>query len=170
LLENVKDIAETAALICAGVYFSYRARVGYFRINLSLSVGSSRGRRSETEDYLVVSVKLTKGPNGSLTLHDAQARVSWAGGGRCLTFPGIARSSFDTTSVPHARKQAAWDRVSAESPFLKIVPGEETELAVHCEVPRNEVCSIEVVVLGQQTNRKPIGQWKASHVSLPRAA
>jgi hypothetical protein len=170
MLEHLKDVAETAALACAAVYFGYRARIGYFRVNLSLSVSSSREQCSQSEDWLVVALKLAKGPNGSLTLHDAQARVTWTGGSRILAFPGIARSSFDTSSVPYDRRVVSWDRVSAGSPLLKIVPGEETELAVHCEVPRQEVCNIEIVVLGQQTHRNPIGQWKASHVSLPRAA
>jgi hypothetical protein len=169
LLEHLKDIAETIALACGGIYFGYKTFTGYFRVNLSLSVKCSREKHSGTEDWLVVSVTLDKGPNGSLTLHDVQARVSYAGSEQVVTFPGIERSSYEDTGTPSLRKVISWGRVSTSSPHLKIVPGEKTELTTYCKVPGGEVCLVEVAVLGQQTNKKPFGQWKASCVSLPKA-
>ena len=169
-LEHVKDVAETIALACGGAYFGYKAYTGYLRVNLSLSIQCFRQTANTTQDALVVSVRLTKGPNGSLTLHDIQARVSQGDSSEVVTFRGIDRSSYTDQTEPFARKVIAWTRVSATSPALKLVPGEATELAAHCSVPTNSVCLVEVAVLGQQTNRHPFGQWKASCVSLPTRA
>jgi hypothetical protein len=168
-IENVKDLAEAIALVSGGVYFGIKAYSGYFRVNLSLSITCSRQRCSETEDYLVVCAKLSKGGNGSLTLHDARARVTFGDSRLNVSFPGVDRSSYDTSSDSSARKVIAWERVSETSPFLKIIPGEQTELSVSCRVPPEQVCTVEVAVLGQQTNWKPVGQWKASCISLPAA-
>lgn len=97
LLEHLKDIAETIALACAGIYFAYKAFTGYFRVNLSLSVECSREKHSAEDDWLVISIILEKGPNGSLTLHDAQAKVAYRGAQQVVTFPGIERSSHGDT-------------------------------------------------------------------------
>ncbi len=169
-LDHAKDIAETVALICGGAYFGYKAYTGYFRVNLSLSLQCSRQAASATQDVLAICARISKGPNGSLTLHDVQARVSYGDSNELVTFRGIERSSYDSKTEPFARKAITWSRVSAESPALKLVPGEATELAAHCNVPKDSVCLVELAVLGQQTNRTPYGQWKASYVSLPRSA
>ncbi len=167
-LEHAKDIAETIALICGGAYFGYKAYTGYLRVNLSLSLQCSRQSASGTQDFLIICARISKGPNGNLTLHDVQARVSRGNMSEVLRFRGIERSSYGEQAEPFVRRAIVWDRVSATSPALKLVPGETTELAVHCTVPKDSICLIEVVVLGQQTNRNPFGQWKASCVSPPR--
>jgi hypothetical protein len=169
LLDHSKDIAETIALACGAIFFGYKAITGYFRVNLSLSLQCSRERHSSTEDWLVVTATLEKGPNGSLTLHDAQAKVTFAGTAQFVTFAAIERSSYQDSDVPLGRKVICWPRVSASSPQLKLIPGEKTQLASYLKVPSAEVCLIEVAVLGQQTNKNPFGQWKASCVSLPKA-
>ena len=170
LLEYLKDIAQTIAMAFGGVYFGYKAFIEYFRVNLSLSVKCSREKHSDTEDWLVVSVTLDKGSNGSLTLHDAQARVTYAASEHVVTFPGIERSSYEDAERPFLRKVIAWGSVSTSSPHLKMIPGEKTELTTYCKVPSGEVCLVEVAVLGQQTKKNPVGQWKASCVSLPKTA
>ena len=170
MLEHAKDIAEVAALLSGGVYFGYKAFTGYLRVNLSLSVRCVRQSDSATNDVLVIYARMVKGANGSLTLHDVQAQVRYGESTEQISFRGIDRSSYRAEAAPHARKVIAWGQVSATSPTLKLVPGEETELAAYCAVPANAVCLVEVAVLGQQTNRNPFGQWKASCVSLPKEA
>jgi hypothetical protein len=167
MLEHLKNIAEIIALVCGGIYFGYRALTGYFRVNLSISMACSRARHSDAEDWLTISMVLDKGANGSLTLHDAQARITHADSQQVATFPGIERSTYGDVRVPFPRKEIVWTRVSATSPHLKLIPGERMELSTYCKVPRGEVCMVEVAVLGQQTNKNPFGQWKASHVSMP---
>jgi hypothetical protein len=168
VIEHIKDIAEAIALVCAGGYFIYRTWTGYFRVNLSLSIECVRQAADSERDVLAITAVLKKGANGSLTLHDVQARVEFDGSERFVTFGGIGRSSYDSSKEPFLRKVLVWNRLSSTSPALKLVPGEETRLAATCLVPTNSVCVVEVAVLGQQTNRNPFGQWKASYVSLPR--
>ena len=169
-VEHAKDIAEAVALACAAGYFLFKAYTGYFRVNLSLSLECSRHAAHSSNDTLVVRAILTKGTNGSLTLHDVQARVIYGEATSLLVFRGIERSSYDSVTSPFPRKVIAWSRVSAQSPMLKLVPEEVTELAAFCEVPSGAVCTVEFAVVGQKTNRKPLGQWKATSVSVPRAA
>jgi hypothetical protein len=169
LLEHAKDIVETIALACGGIYFGYKAYTGYLRVNLSLSVQCYRQAASATHDVLVVCARLTKGANGSLTLHDVQARVSHDASSELIAFRGIERSTYEGRTEPFERKAIVWTRVSTTSPALKLVPGEATEFAAYCSVPTDSVCLVEVAVLGQQTNRSPYGQWKSSCVSLPQS-
>jgi hypothetical protein len=170
LTEHAKDIAEIFALICTGVFFGYKAYTGYLRVNLSLAVDCLRQKSNEANiDYLVLAVGLSKGPNGSLTLHDVQARISYEGGVQIHSFGSIGRCASNTSSGADGRRTIDWSRESVESPFLKLVPGEETRLSLVCRVPTRLACLVEVVVLAQRTNGIPFGQWKASSISLPIA-
>ena len=144
-VENIKDIAQIVALLGAGIFFIYKMITGYLRVNLSLAIECQRQKSVVGgADDLVVSLKLQKGPTGSVTLHDAQVRVSYEGTVQALS-------------------------VSTKSPLLRLVPGEETQLAVACAVPVNAVCLVEVVIVGRRIRSHPFCQWRASSVSLPRA-
>lgn len=171
MIEHGKDLAEIVALMCTGVFFAYKAYTGYLRLDLSLAIECQRQQRVDGDgDHLVVCVRLHKGPNGSITLHDVQSRISYESTQECLSFVGIERS--DTTPDPVGKRRTIdWLRNNSSSPFLKLVPGEETQLSVGCTVPSGAVCLVEVGVLGIRTNLPgPFGQWKASSVSLPRTA
>ena len=146
----------------------FKVHTGYFRVNMSLFVRCHRESESTTHDVLVVYVRLAKGANGSLTLHDVQARVNHNGTNEFVTFYGIERSTYTDVSQPFNRKAIVWGSVDTKSENLKLIPGEETEFVAYCNVPVNSVCLVEVAVLGQKTNGSPFGQWKASCVSLPK--
>ena len=171
-IEHTKDIAESVALLCGGFFFGYKWYTGYLRVNLSLSVQCKRQSRSDrASDYLVVCVKIQKGPNGSVTLHDAAARVTYGDTSQLLSFPGIARSEHQSKDFGGvARHVIDWPRISSASPLLKLVPDEETELSMFCKVPSDATCTVEVAILGRKTQGHPFGQWKASCTSLPRVA
>ena len=167
-IEHARDIAEAVALLCAGAFFGYKAYTGYLRVNLSLSIQCQRHASATAgEDYLAVSVRLAKGANGSLTLHDVKARIAHHQEVQFLSFTGVTRSECVSELQPYARKVVDWSRLSEQSPLLKVVPGEETQLSAFCKIPAGWACVVEVVVLGQRTNRRAMGQWKASCVSLP---
>jgi hypothetical protein len=168
LIEHAKDIAEILALIGTGLFFGYKAYTGYLRVNLSLAVDCLRQRSNDAEiDYLVVTLGLRKGVNGSLTLHDVQARISGEGVDQIHSFGSIERCATNAASSADGRKTIDWSRSNAESPLLKLVPDEETRLSLVCRVPTQSACLVEVAVLGQRTNGIPFGQWKASSVALP---
>jgi hypothetical protein len=166
ILDHPKDFAEIAALASAALFFLYRAVAGYLRVNLSVSLIFLREpRRDQSTDNLVVSVRLAKGPNGSIALHDATARITVDGNVQVLPFPGTSRSKRVQSNE---RSSINWSEVEQSSPLLKLVPGEETELALTLAVPNNSICLIEVAVLGKRVFGTAFGQWKASGVSLPR--
>ena len=132
-IEHAKDIAEAVALLCAGTFFAYKAYTGYLRVNLSLSVQCQRQASATAgEDYLVVVVRLAKGANGGLTLHDVKARIAHRQEVQFLSFAGVSRSEYVSELQPYARKVVDWSRLSEQSPLLKVVPGEETQLATFC--------------------------------------
>jgi hypothetical protein len=149
-IEHARDIAEAVALLCAGAFFGYKAYTGYLRVNLSLSIQCQRHASATAgEDYLAVSVRLAKGANGSLTLHDVKARIAHHQEVQFLSFTGVTRSECVSELQPYARKVVDWS------------------LSAFCKIPAGLACVVEVVVLGQRTNRRAMGQWKASCVSLP---
>lgn len=164
----LKDIFQIGALASAACFFVYKAVTGYLRVNLSLSIECRRQRHQNTDDdNLVVCVRLKKGGNGSLALHDAKAQVFYGSVKHIASFPGIRRSARTNTDPKRQRQHIDLPSEDANSPFLKLVAGEETELATALKVPRSAVCEIEVAILGRQVHGFPFGQWKASCVSLP---
>jgi ligand-binding sensor domain-containing protein len=161
-----KDLAECLAFLSAAVFFLYKVGAGYLKVDLSMSAKCDRHHTAhQSKDNLVIHVHLKKGPNGSLALHDAKARVMYQDSHIEVAFPGIRRSSFEPAPDGAGRK-INW-KVSKTSPLLRMIPGEETELTTVCEVPSGEVCKIEIVILGKTDVWSRFGQWKASCVSLP---
>jgi hypothetical protein len=72
---DIRNGAETFALICAGVFFLYKAYTGYLRVNLSVFLRCQRQHIDNLSDYLVTIMHLKKGENSSLTLHEVAARI-----------------------------------------------------------------------------------------------
>lgn len=172
LLIDTRDLLEVFALFAATLFFFYRFITGYFITNLSLSVTSFRqGSHSGGKDFLVVVAKLSKGERGSLSIHDAQVEVSWNGGKMQKPLIGIDRRSFTTDrSGSTERKVIDFGRGSKKAPFLRLTPGEETHFSCYLEVPSESVCSVDVIVLGQNPASSLVGQWRASTISMPMTA
>lgn len=68
------------------------------------------------------------------------------------------------------RRVIDWTKRAETSPFLRLTPGESTRISILYpdKLLKNEMCFIEVAVLGKQANGKKGGQWKATYVSVPR--
>ena len=177
------SLAQLVALISAALFFGYKFVTGYFRLDLSVLVTCQRENSTENGlDTLVVTTLLEKGTDGTLELHDAQAKIAMAGRIEYLDFPGIRRSSYvdgsdELTSGINARIN--WNEDHAKSPRIHMTPGEKTEIALFCRVPSEEVCTIEVAIAGRKSfgilksfarifGQPKMGQWKACSVSLPK--
>jgi hypothetical protein len=167
--ETLKNLAEALALAAGGVFFIYRFVLGYFFVNLSLSLDSDRWRISRTGlDQVCVKCKLSKGDRGSLVLHDARVRVSWKSGFKIVPLSEVDRRSYRTERLgKEERKVVNFDRGSEKSPLLSLTPGEATEFACCVEVPQDVVCLIELVVLGKTKASPWVSQWRASTVLEP---
>jgi hypothetical protein len=192
--EDIKAIAETFALICAAILFLYKWKEGYDYVNLSLSVSSVRSHLSADKDLLVIRAKLKKGSRASVSIHEAQARLTWDGNTdhTPVPFVGIHRLSYkpseekpltykpsesalmalfsrlgDGPSLKE-RKTINWDKIS-DTALIRLSPNDEAEFSCHRTIPRNAICAVEVAVLGQVRSSSRFSQWKASHVSTPMA-
>jgi hypothetical protein len=166
---NARNIAETIALLLAGAFFIYKFISGYLIVNLSVKLKCIRhALESSDEDLLAINVTLAKGDRGSLDFHDASVQVKYDGSAEEIQLHGFERSSYTgRTDVTDNFKKVNWSSRSQKSPFLRLTPGEETQLAAKCLVPRDKECLVEAVILGKRTKGWKIGQWKAACVSLP---
>ena len=167
-LGDFKDITEGVAWLSAGAFFVYRAFTGYFIANMSVVLKCERQRILGTEaDRLRIELVLAKGPSGTVSIHDAQARLSWQGAKeeeRYVRFPAANRLSFDTLD---GRKIIDWKTLSKTNPFTNLSPGESTQFVCHYTVPSESTCSVEVAVIGKVVWSNYISQWRASDVSFP---
>src|SRR5699024_4152628 len=131
-------------------------------------------------DVLKIVLKLSKGDEGSVNVHDAQARVVWSKSEKIIPFVGIKRLSFTSEKgaiIPKrywfekdrqlSIKHLNWRLQSRTNPFIRIGPNEETYFSCLCNVPADELCTIEIAVLGKRPKTWLISQWKASLVSVP---
>lgn len=167
--ENVKAIAETAALCSAAIYFIYKAVYGYLYVEMSLSLAVERAHKDDYTDWVIVMAKIKKGCRGSVRIHDAQARITYGSATQCVQFVGFHRLSYTTELMGKTkRKKINWTQMSRSAPLLRLPPNEETEFSCYAEVPHDAICTIEAAILGQERSWFGIGQWRASHISEPR--
>lgn len=159
-------IAKSAAAAGALAFFLWKIKSGYHAVDLKISLDLQRRPLPGDEDCLAIALKLTKGTNGSLSLHDLAARVTWDEEVRLLSFCGISRLSY-TTNPANLEVAVKWDKRSTSAPYLNLSPGDETEFACYVKIPRQALCSTEVVVLGLKTGTQWKCQWRASRVSAP---
>jgi hypothetical protein len=170
--KELREIAEAFALFFAGLFFVFKLFQGYFYPNLSLTVQCQRRHLPDpTKDSLVIQANLEKGDRGSIRIHHAQARITQAGRDAVIVdLVGYARSSFRTEAIGSWRRRLInWNAQSKSSPVLRVTPGEKTELSTLAEVSRSEPCIVEVAILGGERIWMGVGQWKASHISEPKA-
>lgn len=159
------DAAHVAGVVGALIYFGYRFFIGYFTVNVSVTLDLARASSANADiAYVAVTVKLRKGEHGSMVLHDLSGRVSFPSGVVVVPFSGFFRVSYETDGP---RGRACIDRPSASEPLLRLPPGEEAMYSAYAEVPAGAPCLVEVVVLGKIRGGRKFGQWRASAVSLP---
>jgi len=160
--EVIKNYAEAAAVLGAGVYFLVKAFQGFEIIDASLTLKADRRTAAGGNDYLAVTVTLKRGTKGGLRLHDAEITVN-QGDAVQLLKPDIRRLTFDEKSDPKNLVRLQ----SRTSPTLNLAPGEEASFAVLCQVKTNEPCIIDATVIGKKFWSLVTGQWRSSVVSLP---
>lgn len=166
-LDTLESVAKILAFLGAAAFFCFKAITGYLWIDLSLALDCQRASQSDGErDFLTVNLLLNKGPNSGLTLHSLQARILYDKEIQFRDFGHIKRSTVrdQCSSV----KPEDWLTVDKKSPFLKLIPNEETQFSLVCELPSNLAAIVEVIVVGKRTRLgRSYGQWKTSCVSLP---
>lgn len=165
----MKNVAETAALALAGLYFVYRTLSGYLIVNMSISIDCKRQRMpGGTGDWLVIEVRLKKGELGTVSLHDAQVQVRAADKVMRAPLTGFDRRSYRTESIgDESRRVIDWDNRSRTSPFINLSPNEEASFGCMTEVAIDQSCVVEAAVLGKRKFSWCTGQWRVSRVVPP---
>jgi hypothetical protein len=175
-LQVTKVVLETMAYVLAGLFFLFKAYVGYFFDNLSLSLScrrrSTMPQQAEQagKDQIVVVVSIKKGDNGMLRLFLLECRVVELKSGEEHTKSfDIRRIGYKRDEVLKLKPQAIqWREERKGYPNLQFPPGDETQFAHLFEVTHGETCKIDVVVMGRSRwPRIKLGQWRASEISLP---
>ena len=165
----IKNIATALGILATALYFAIKILGGYEVLNVKLAVRSKRESKPNSDrDYLAITATVTKGDRASVQLHDAQARITVNGLSHEIAFKGVERLSIKKIEEQSIyRHVVLWGLRSKKATFLNLTPGEESEFACITEVPKDQACIVEVVFLGQRPNSIRLGQWRASHASLP---
>ena len=165
---ETKPYVEMFAYLAAGIFFLYKLLTGYLMTNLSIALSTSRQHSTPEQDYLVVSVALTKGDRGSVKLHDCQVKISWTGHQVIKPLIGTDRRSKKAEHFDRSKRSVInWDARSISQPFLHFTPGETSHFAAYSDVPANAICQVEVAILAKKRSGIRLGQWRASTISLP---
>jgi hypothetical protein len=165
--------AQFAALVLAALFFLVKAWQGWFNVNMSLSGVTRRRLRGDGLDDLIVEMTVTRGQTGSISIHETAVRVSWPDASPLRTSPlcaeltGITRLKIeDTGSTGRRAYRIKWPWEPARS-LYKMPPTESSIWSCCVQVPADQVCTVEVAVVGLRMLSRAPGQWKASFVSLP---
>ena len=163
---TVLQWAQLVALVAAAGFFFAKAAAGYFLVNMSIDASATRQRLSDGQDAIAVTVRLAKGGNGGLRIHDTLVTVSWPSGEITTVLKGVSRPELQ-------RKKAARFHILTpprENPGRAqygLPPGDATAFSTSVQVPWDAICTIDAVVIGRKwLNRWP-GQWRTTIVSLP---
>jgi len=163
---TVLEWAQLVALVAAAGFFFAKAAAGYFLVNMSIDATATRQSLSDGHDAIAMTVRLTKGGNGGLRIHDTLVTVSWPDGEITTALNGVSRLELER------RKGARFDilrppRENPGRPQYGLPPGDATAFSTSVQVPRDAICTIDAVVIGRKwLNRWP-GQWRTTIVSLP---
>jgi len=139
---------------------------GSTTVNLSLLVTSQRIRKDDETDYLRLRTKAIKGRNGSVIVYQlgyrliAEQDVLQTG-----EFPGIFRLKDDNKTIEWDARQRG--KGVARNPFLRITPEETLRSEAYVEVPRNEIITVEVALIGKKDFSPFKAQWRTSSISFP---
>jgi hypothetical protein len=171
--------AAAATAIAAAIFFLYKAATGYLITNLSVELSQRRQAINEEKDYIVITIKLSKGDLDTIALHDVRLRVFLAN--KEVSLPVLVDDNLRFLVNDHdpMRPTIEFSRYDKTKPVLWLTPGEVIQFEAITEVLSPEIVRIEVAILGQSilTNyitgrrwlakNKWVGQWRASVISLP---
>lgn len=171
---GVRHGVEVVAIAAAALYFGYQLLDGWRRTNLDVTLRTERAPMIAAEggpadrDHLAIFADLVKGANGSVRFGLAQARVT------CPTHPAAAPivvNLADGRRVAYDGDSLRWERYSDRD--YHISAGERLQLAGLVTVPRAAACVVTAVVSAPDDfpgSSAADHQWRATTVSLPRAA
>jgi hypothetical protein len=133
---------------------------------MSIDASASREHLSDAQDAIAMTVRLAKGGNGGLRIHDTLVTVSWPGGQTTTALSGVSR--LELQRMGDARFEILRPpRENPGRPQYGLPPGDATAFSASVQVPRDAICTIDAVVIGRKwLNRWP-GQWRTTIVSLP---
>jgi hypothetical protein len=111
-------------------------------------------------DRLRIVVGLTKGDRGAAHIFNVGISVN------DQRFDLMSGLEHYVVKKPNARdREIDWNAKDLKYvPFLN--PGERAELAMPCDIGRNELRGIQVVVVGRRKWSWGLNQWRSSAVSL----
>ena len=173
--DDFRNLAETAAVAGAAIFFLGKALAGFFVVNMSVSVSCERGALSEDEDWLAVTLEIEKGDRRSVAIHDLSVRATPHDGEPRQLRVG---ADFDQlASLPEAvdasriadrtQRRVVWGSRSTTSRQLNITPGDKCTVGAMGRVPRAQAVLVETAVLGKPRWSWRWAQWRASAVALP---
>jgi hypothetical protein len=154
-------------LLGAGVFFAYKAWVGFNNLNLSISLSSDRKPASDESDYVAVTISIEKGANAAVSLLCVEVRFTPSLDDKQPRQIELHRLEVDAT-----RSTVDWTQKAENHPALYVSLGERTQFASYCRVPLSEPCLVEVVIYGRKRLSNVQGfvaQWRGSVVSLPNS-
>jgi hypothetical protein len=162
ILELAELGSKTLAFLGAAAFFGYRAWVGFFNLNCAVTLRCDRARKSDSEDYLALTVVIEKGETAAMTLDDVEARF------RVGEQDRIQMLEVGRTLRSQASGQGATWVEDHTHPNLYISPKDRIEVACLTAVPSREACLVDVVVRGRKRRGQGFrAQWRSSVVSLP---
>lgn len=167
-LEKVKITVEIGAFISAGIYFLYQLRASTTITNLDVKILTERHNLNRQNDYLKVTLDLTKGNVNSLFLHQIQGRIHVDGEDKCYNL--IFEDYNSLKYVGDSLKFDGWLPDIKDSNIRKYRLGisETTTFSTYTQVPSGKACKIDIAIVGgSETLNYARSQWRASEVSLP---
>ncbi len=165
--EIVKNYAQVFAWVGAAFFFGIKVFQGFFIVDLSLTLATNREKSSNRNlDYLVISVDMRRGSQGTFRMHDAAVIVSQEGKAMQVLELGIERFESSKQDGLYSIDPANFDK---EVRTLNLAPGDSTCLTALAEVVRHEPCRVEVVIIGRKFFSPKPAQWRAAATSLPLA-
>jgi hypothetical protein len=195
-VDEDKTLAFNVALWTAAagaMLFLFKLVAGYFIANLSIELSQRRlSATEEGKDYLVITVKLTKGDRSTLTLHDIRLQLFqtkdvtiWAkdgiprNDGKQVPLADNRRFKFSLGGAQPTRPSLDFSVYDERTPVLQMTPGEVTHFDAIAEVSSADTVKIELAILGRTLlmnsiaspaffENRGVGQWRASVISLPR--
>jgi hypothetical protein len=149
----LKDILQIVGALAVGMFFGYRLLTGWMSANMDVTIESSRVHLTAEEDWIAVTVKLSRGEYGTLELGDSQARITRLD----VSEPPAIVGLTGTQRLGTSEGKLAWQATDKAHPNLNLHANEKSQFSAALKVPRNAVCLIEVALL---THRKLDGlEW-----------
>jgi len=166
---TILDWAQFWVIIAAAVFLIVKFGRGWFNPNMSLSGETQRCSRGDGWDDLAIAMTVTKGGIGSVTLHRTFVSVTSLDGAVYKELQGTAGVEFkEKRGIGRRRSRYEISQPWVDKGFYKLPPGASSIWSCHAEVRTGKACTIQVVIVGRQTQDVDVTQWRASLISLPR--